>query len=71
MINSVSVFIFSLADNAFTRAYINFLQQDDIFLFCEKFDGYVFVDNKGKCKFCDERFFGILNYSSTSVNYES
>lgn len=30
-----------------SRAYIHFCHQDDIFIFKEKFDGYVFVDNKG------------------------
>ncbi|XP_059482826.1 regulator of nonsense transcripts 3B [Neocloeon triangulifer] len=32
---------------AFSRAYINFCNQEDIFIFTEKFDGYVFVDSKG------------------------
>lgn len=27
-----------------SRAYINFCNQDDIFIFKDKFDGYVFVD---------------------------
>lgn len=38
---------YSLGENASCRAYINFIQQDDIFLFKDKFDGYVFVDTKG------------------------
>lgn len=37
----------SLRENASARAYINFCQQDDIFIFKDKFDGYVFVDGKG------------------------
>ncbi|CAL1542992.1 unnamed protein product, partial [Lymnaea stagnalis] len=37
----------SLGANAFTRAYINFLVPDDIFIFRDKFDGYVFLDSKG------------------------
>lgn len=37
----------SLGPNSFCRAYINFLEQKDIFLFREKFDNYVFVDAKG------------------------
>ncbi|CAD7078050.1 unnamed protein product [Hermetia illucens] len=37
----------SLGQDATARAYINFLNQDDIFLFKDRFDGYVFVDNKG------------------------
>ncbi len=31
----------------FSRAYINFLNQEDIFTFQDKFDGYVFLDQKG------------------------
>lgn len=37
----------SLGQFAFSRAYINFLEQQDIFMFREKFDNYVFVDAKG------------------------
>ncbi|BFZ06629.1 hypothetical protein BsWGS_09667 [Bradybaena similaris] len=37
----------SLGQHAFTRAYINFLSPDDIFIFRDKFDGYVFLDAKG------------------------
>ncbi|XP_050716681.1 regulator of nonsense transcripts 3B-like [Eriocheir sinensis] len=33
--------------NSFTRVYINFKSQGDIFIFRDKFDGYVFVDKKG------------------------
>ena len=29
------------------RAYVNFTNREDIFLFTERFDGYVFVDEKG------------------------
>nr|KAI8750923.1 regulator of nonsense transcripts 3A-like isoform X1 [Biomphalaria glabrata] len=36
----------SLGQNAFTRAYINFLVPEDIFIFRDKFDGYVFLDAK-------------------------
>ncbi|XP_034189508.1 UPF3 regulator of nonsense mediated mRNA decay isoform X2 [Osmia lignaria lignaria] len=32
---------------SFSRAYINFIEQQDIFMFREKFDNYVFVDSKG------------------------
>lgn len=39
--------ICSLGQNAFSRAYINFVKYEDIFLFRDKFDGYVFVDAKG------------------------
>lgn len=38
---------FSLGLNATCRAYINFCQQSDIYIFRDKFDGYVFVDSKG------------------------
>merc|ERR1712083_1220693 len=38
---------YSLGQDVFCRAYINFVHQEDIFIFQEKFDGYVFVDNKG------------------------
>lgn len=37
----------SLGQFAFSRAYINFIEQQDIFTFREKFDNYVFVDAKG------------------------
>ncbi|XP_034943362.1 regulator of nonsense transcripts 3A-like [Chelonus insularis] len=37
----------SLGQNSFSRAYINFLEQQNIFMFREKFDNYVFVDSKG------------------------
>lgn len=37
----------SLGVNAFTRAYINFMNPAEIFNFRDKFDGYVFIDGKG------------------------
>lgn len=37
----------SMGQFAFSRAYINFIEQQDIFMFREKFDNYVFVDAKG------------------------
>merc|ERR1712226_412007 len=37
----------SLEQDAYSRAYINFVNQEDIFIFQDKFDGYVFVDIKG------------------------
>lgn len=37
----------SLGRNSTCRAYINFLNQEDIFIFKDKFDGYIFLDNKG------------------------
>lgn len=38
---------FSLGANACSRAYINFTNKDDIFIFKDKFDGYIFIDGKG------------------------
>lgn len=37
----------SLGEHAFGRVYINFVHPSDIFMFKEKFDNYVFVDQKG------------------------
>ncbi|XP_077514409.1 uncharacterized protein LOC144125156 isoform X3 [Amblyomma americanum] len=37
----------SRGPHAFSRAYINFVNQDEIFIFKEKFDDYVFIDEKG------------------------
>ncbi|XP_053685243.1 regulator of nonsense transcripts 3B-like [Sabethes cyaneus] len=37
----------SLGKNASSRAYISFIHAEDIFLFKDKFDGYIFVDSKG------------------------
>merc|ERR1711974_14839 len=37
----------SLDQEAFCRAYINFKDHQDVYMFQEKFDGYVFVDSKG------------------------
>ncbi|XP_077393711.1 regulator of nonsense transcripts 3A isoform X1 [Festucalex cinctus] len=38
----------SLYPHLFSRAYINFKNQEDIILFRDRFDGYVFIDNKGQ-----------------------
>ncbi|NXX76009.1 REN3B protein, partial [Urocolius indicus] len=38
----------SLYPHMFSRAYINFKNQEDIVLFRDRFDGYVFVDHKGE-----------------------
>uniref|UniRef100_A0A8C6STD1 UPF3B regulator of nonsense mediated mRNA decay n=1 Tax=Neogobius melanostomus TaxID=47308 RepID=A0A8C6STD1_9GOBI len=38
----------SLFPHLFARAYINFKNQEDIILFRDRFDGYVFIDNKGQ-----------------------
>ncbi|XP_042866012.1 regulator of nonsense transcripts 3A-like [Penaeus japonicus] len=37
----------SLGSYAFSRAYINFKNTDDVFTFRDRFDSYVFVDKKG------------------------
>uniref|UniRef100_A0A1A7YCG3 UPF3 regulator of nonsense transcripts homolog B n=1 Tax=Iconisemion striatum TaxID=60296 RepID=A0A1A7YCG3_9TELE len=38
----------SLFPHLFARAYISFKNQDDIVLFRDRFDGYVFIDNRGQ-----------------------
>ncbi|XP_035249125.1 regulator of nonsense transcripts 3A [Anguilla anguilla] len=38
----------SLYPHLFSRAYINFKNPEDIVLFRDRFDGYVFIDNKGQ-----------------------
>ncbi|XP_066505158.1 regulator of nonsense transcripts 3B isoform X2 [Hoplias malabaricus] len=38
----------SLFPHLFARAYINFRNQEDIVLFRDRFDGYVFIDNRGQ-----------------------
>lgn len=38
----------SLYPHLFSRAYINFRNPDDIFLFRDRFDGFIFIDNKGQ-----------------------
>ncbi|XP_076021828.1 regulator of nonsense transcripts 3A [Genypterus blacodes] len=38
----------SLYPHLFSRAYINFKNPEDILLFRDRFDGYVFIDNKGQ-----------------------
>ena len=37
-----------LYPHVYARAYINFKNQEDIILFRDRFDGYVFLDNKGQ-----------------------
>lgn len=37
----------SLYPHLFSRAYINFKNPEEILLFRDRFDGYVFIDNKG------------------------
>ena len=31
----------------FFRAYINFIDEEEVYTFTNKFDGYVFVDDRG------------------------
>uniref|UniRef100_A0A1A8MYV5 UPF3 regulator of nonsense transcripts homolog B n=1 Tax=Nothobranchius pienaari TaxID=704102 RepID=A0A1A8MYV5_9TELE len=38
----------SLYPHLFARAYISFKNEDDIVLFRDRFDGYVFIDNRGQ-----------------------
>uniref|UniRef100_A0A8C7T0F0 UPF3 domain-containing protein n=1 Tax=Oncorhynchus mykiss TaxID=8022 RepID=A0A8C7T0F0_ONCMY len=38
----------SLYPHLFSRVYINFRNPEDILLFRDRFDGYVFIDNKGQ-----------------------
>ncbi|XP_072269538.1 regulator of nonsense transcripts 3A isoform X2 [Pyxicephalus adspersus] len=38
----------SLYPHLFSRAYINFRNPDDILLFRDRFDGFIFIDNKGQ-----------------------
>ncbi|XP_053328773.1 regulator of nonsense transcripts 3B [Spea bombifrons] len=38
----------SFYPHTFSRAYINFKSQDDIVLFRDRFDGYVFIDHRGQ-----------------------
>ncbi|VVC93623.1 unnamed protein product [Leptidea sinapis] len=47
----------SLGGNFCSRAYINFVNVDDIYLFRDKFDGYVFLDDKGV------EYVGIVEYA--------
>ncbi|KAI4892876.1 hypothetical protein NFI96_012621 [Prochilodus magdalenae] len=42
------LFCYSLYPHLFARAYLNFKNQEDIVLFRDRFDGYVFIDNRGQ-----------------------
>jgi len=37
----------NLGINAFSHAYVNFIGRKDVRIFSEKFDGYVFIDERG------------------------
>lgn len=56
---SVWVLFCSLYPHLFSRAYINFKNPEDIVLFRDRFDGYVFIDNKGKalCTYKTRHFY--------------
>lgn len=41
----------SLGLLSFSRAYLNFVNVDDLIIFTEKFDNYVFVDAKGNLEY--------------------
>ncbi|CAH2989309.1 unnamed protein product [Chilo suppressalis] len=47
----------SLGNNVYSRAYINFVNVEDIYLFRDKFDGYIFLDEKGV------EYVGIVEYA--------
>lgn len=47
----------SLRQNAFCRAYINFLNHDDLVTFRDKFDNYVFLDKNG------HEYLAVVEYS--------
>ncbi|KAM3967476.1 UPF3 regulator of nonsense mediated mRNA decay [Aphomia sociella] len=47
----------SLGHNIYSRAYINFVNVEDIYLFRDKFDGYIFLDEKGV------EYVGIVEYA--------
>lgn len=48
ILNRISCF---LGQNATSRAYINFINDEDIFIFKDRFDGYVFVETKGSVEY--------------------
>ncbi|CAO2636631.1 Regulator of nonsense transcripts 3B [Lemmus lemmus] len=47
----------SLYPHMYARAYINFKNQEDIILFRDRFDGYVFLDNK------DQEYHAIVEFA--------
>ncbi|KAF4789013.1 Regulator of nonsense transcripts 3B [Turdus rufiventris] len=59
----------SLYPHMFSRAYINFKNQEDIVLFRDRFDGYVFVDHKGDmsflsvCEFAGQEYAAIVEFA--------
>ncbi|KFW61713.1 Regulator of nonsense transcripts 3B, partial [Pygoscelis adeliae] len=53
----------SLYPHMFSRAYINFKNQEDIVLFRDRFDGYVFVDHKGKWTALGREYAAIVEFA--------
>lgn len=51
------LFLYSLYPHLFARAYLNFKNQEDIVLFRDRFDGYVFIDNRGLYRNLLQSFF--------------
>lgn len=52
----------------YARAYINFKNQEDIILFRDRFDGYVFLDNKGESLSLKGSFFVICMFKTMCVS---
>ena len=48
MVCNILSFYFSYGTQASARAYINFVNVEDIVIFRDKFDGYIFIDSKGR-----------------------
>ena len=42
----------NLGNQGFARAYVNFAKVEDLYLFKERFEGYVFIDKKGNESQC-------------------
>ena len=58
----------SLGQHAFSRAYINLINRQDISVFVEKFDGYIFVDSRGNVRRVILKFYllqQILNFETS------
>ena len=51
LINIVLSFILSLLQHAFSRAYINFKRFEDVTIFRNLFDGFIFNAGKGRVIF--------------------
>ena len=51
LVTYLAFLLYSMYPHVFARAYINFKNQEDIVLFRDRFDGYVFIDNRGVIHF--------------------